>query len=367
MFSVKSCMELKKQSGLIQTLQTQWLAGGWLSNLLLPLSWLTALVVRIKRGLYASGLKKQNHLPVPVIVVGNIFVGGTGKTPFVLALVAALRERGWQPGIISRGYGVKIGPQPRHAYGANAAAAEIGDEPAMLAAAAPIAVHPDRASAAQCLLQHYPETTVIIADDGLQHLALARDIEIVVQDARGVGNARLLPAGPLREPPSRLNTIDFLISNASNDVSLSAPGTEAARRQRDKQTGPRRIVMQLVPTQIIHLKSGLALDPAAWLERHRSTNIVAIAGIGHPPRFFRTLEHAGITVRKTIAFPDHHPFSEEELAGIQADAILMTTKDAAKCRNLQDDRPWAVAVSPRFSDGNFFDEIAQKLESLPLY
>lgn len=359
-------MVLKKHSTLTNSLLSQWQTGGRLSDLLLPLSWITRLAVETKTWLYAHGLKKQNRLPVPVIVVGNIFVGGTGKTPFVLALIDALRERGWQPGIISRGYGVTIGPRPRYGYGADVAAAELGDEPAMLAQAAPIAVHPDRTLAAHCLLQHYPDTTVIIADDGLQHLALGRDIEIAVQDTRGNGNGRLLPAGPLREPVSRLESVDYLVLNAPvgdavSSGNVSSPSAHTAGKQ------VRQIVMQLHPTRIVHLQSGQEVSPSQWVAGHQAQRVVAIAGIGHPPRFFRTLEQAGIRVQQTIAFADHHPFTAEELRAIEADQILMTAKDAAKCQSLQDSRLWSVEVAPRFSDGNFFDEIDQKLNSLPVY
>ena len=358
-------MVLKKHSALTDTLLSQWQNGGLLSDALLPLSWVTRLAVQVRAALYSLGLKRPNRLPVPVIVVGNIFVGGTGKTPFVLSLIAALRERGWQPGIVSRGYGVNVGREPRHGYGAQAKAGYLGDEPSMLAQAAPIAIHPDRTRAAHCLLQQYPETTVVIADDGLQHHSLGRDIEIAVQDNRGIGNGRLLPAGPLREPASRLGTVDYLVNNIPADEPCA--GQQADANASHGQRGPRRVTMQLLPARIVHLLSGQSLSPDQWLARYRGQRIAALAGIGHPPRFFRTLAHAGIVVQQTIAFPDHHAYSPDEIQAIDADLVLMTAKDAAKCLTMQDDRLWSMEVTPRFSDADFFDDIAKKLKSLPVY
>ena len=357
-------MVLKKKSALTDTLLRQWQSGGPLSNLLLPLSWITRLAVAIRTSLYRHGLKKPQHLPVPVIVVGNIFVGGTGKTPFVLSLIAALRQRGWQPGVVSRGYGINVGPEPRHGYGAQVDAAYLGDEPSMLARAAPVAIHPDRARAARCLLQQYPDTTVIIADDGLQHLALGRDIEIAVQDSRGIGNGRLLPAGPLREPATRLASVDYLVINIPANEPVAPPSDKAVQSEQRK---PRQVTMQLHPTRMIHLRSGQSMPPAQWTATHQGQRIAAIAGIGHPPRFFRTLAYAGIVVHQTIAFPDHHAYSETEIQAIDADVVVMTAKDAAKCGAMQDERLWSMEVAPRFSDAVFFDRITEQLKSLPVY
>jgi len=368
-------MVKKKHSTLTDTLLRQWQSGGRLSDLLVPLSWITRLAVAIRKQRYTRGLAHPNRLPVPVIVVGNIFVGGTGKTPFVLSLIDALRQRGWQPGVISRGYGVKVGREARHGFGEQVDAACLGDERAMLARAAPVAIHPDRTLAAHCLLQQYPDTTVIIADDGLQHLALGRDIEIAVQDSRGIGNGRLLPAGPLREPATRLDSVDYLVINAAADApAAKAPVTKTpdaeptrANTRPDGRHKPRRVTMQLHPTRMVHLLSGQTMAPDQWAIAHQGQRIAAIAGIGHPPRFFSTVANAGITAEQTIAFPDHHAYSEADIRAIEADIVLMTAKDAAKCTGMQDARLWSMEVAPAFSDADFFDRIAEQLKSLPVY
>ncbi len=175
-----------------------WSRRGVPSTLLLPLSWLYG---RLSARRLRAGARTAWKAPVPVVVVGNILVGGTGKTPVTIAVCQALQARGWHPGIVSRGYGVTVGPEPRLSD-AGGDAPRLGDEPALIhtATGAPVAVHPRRARAAATLLAAHPEVDVLIADDGLQHTALARDLELIVQDGRGVGNGRLLPAGPLREP-----------------------------------------------------------------------------------------------------------------------------------------------------------------------
>ncbi|AFK63035.1 tetraacyldisaccharide 4'-kinase [Advenella kashmirensis WT001] len=203
-------------------------------------------------------------------------------------------------------------------------------------------------------MQQYPDTTVIIADDGLQHLALGRDIEIAVQDSRGIGNGRLLPAGPLREPATRLASVDYLIINTPADEPVAEPAPDTPDPGQPRK--PQQVNMQLHPTCMVHLRSGRSMPAAQWVTEHLGQRIAAIAGIGHPPRFFRTLAHAGIGAQQTIAFPDHHAYSVSEIRAIDADVILMTAKDAAKCQAMQDERLWSMEVALGFPMQFFLTE-----------
>lgn len=338
-------------------LARQWQHGGWLSTLLSPLAALTEWAVARKRAAYLSGAKPSYRAPVPVVVVGNIYVGGTGKTPMVIATVQGLRARGFTPGVVSRGYGVKIGREARVGVGA-LAADRFGDEPALIARAtgAPVSVHPKRALAARALLQAHPDVDVIVSDDGLQHLALARDVEIVVQDARGVGNGRLLPAGPLREPAHRLQDVDVVVTNIGTPV---GPGVQAtANADADPARRPRPVRMWLEPGDARHIEDGATRPLSAFAGQPR---VAAAAGIGNPERFFSTLRAAGIEADATLPLPDHHDYADSPFQGLMADAILVTSKDAIKCAALHDTRLWEVPVTAAFSDARLFDWLAQTL------
>lgn len=341
-------MSAKRASTL---LARQWQHGGWLSNLLLPLSRLTAWEVARKRQGYLDGTRSAYRAPVPVVVIGNVYVGGTGKTPMVIATVQALRARGYTPGVVSRGYGVKIGPHARVGLG-DLEASRFGDEPALIAraTAAPVAVHPKRALAAQALLRAHPKVDVIVSDDGLQHLALARDVEIVVQDERGVGNGRLLPAGPLREPAERLREVDVVVTNIGTP-GQEPPGASAGGR-------PRQVRMWLEPDGTRQV-SGHGRRPLA--DFAGQPRIAAAAGIGNPERFFTTLRSAGIQLETALALPDHHDYAESPFQALKADVILVTSKDAIKCSALNDARLWEVPVRAGFSDPQLFDWLAQAL------
>jgi len=403
--------------------QRHWQRRGWLSALLSPLAALTGWHVRRRRAQYESGKRTVYRAPVPVVVVGNIYVGGTGKTPVVIATVQALRERGWTPGVVSRGYGTNVGPVPRVGQGA-LNPADVGDEPALIAHAsgAPVAVHPRRALAVQALLKQYPHTDVIVSDDGLQHLALARDVEIVVQDERGVGNARLLPAGPLREPVSRLNHVDVIITNCStaddpptarttkpaqntypaaqafapNDShqpytaaggeKRRAPSTRPAhgiehsdsalvldedgksgRASAAPVTSPRRTNMHLQPTAARHVNSDTQRSVSDFADKQVFQHVAAVAGIGNPDRFFATLRVAGVQPDPCLALPDHYDYRQSPFQNMRADAILITSKDAIKCRDLHDDRLWEIPVRAQFSDSALFDWLDRYLrQRVPL-
>ncbi|WP_427183430.1 tetraacyldisaccharide 4'-kinase [Bordetella bronchialis] len=332
--------------------ETQWQRDGWLSTLLRPVSAVTWLAVSAKRALYRRGWRQSYRAPVPVIVVGNIYVGGTGKTPVVIAMVQALRERGWTPGVVSRGYGVKIGKHPRTGQG-DLAADRFGDEPALISRAtnAPVSIHPDRPRAVRTLLSAFPQVDVIVSDDGLQHLALARDVEIIVQDGRGVGNGRLLPAGPLREPATRLREAHTVVTNVDGPVPLATAPSGP----------PYRVEMWMEPGAAWNLRDGTLRTLWELQADYQARGIAAAAGIGNPARFFATLRSAGMSLDTTIPLPDHYSYARSPFAPVKAGLILVTAKDAVKCSGLGDNRLWAVPVTPRFSDPAFFDRVAARL------
>ncbi len=318
-----------------------WRRRGLLAWLLLPLSLLYRVLVALRRGLFATGLLKQTVLPVPVIVVGNIFVGGTGKTPLVIWVVEQLRERGFRPGVISRGYGATIDEVTE--VSERSSPAEVGDEPLLIAlkARVPVVVGRRRVQAARRLLQGHPGTDVIVSDDGLQHYALGRRLEIQLSDARGHGNGWLLPAGPLREPASRRS--DFYVGNGK----LPASGGYLMRLNGDyaEQLSDRAQRMPLV-----------AIPAGA--------RVVAAAGIGHPQRFFDMLAAQGVRLAQAIALPDHFDFARNPFDCIDADFILVTDKDAVKCARIAalaaDKRVWTVPVEASI-DGPLADHIVEKL------
>ncbi len=331
-----------------------WSGKGLLSTFLLPLSWLVGLFVARKRRLYQSGRKQGATSACPVVVVGNLYVGGTGKTPVVLALVKALQARGWSPGIISRGYGGHLGAHAKTGRG-ELDPHEFGDEPSLIAriSQAPVAVHPRRGLALRALQIRYPEVDLIIADDGLQHLALARDVEIIVQDARGTGNGRVLPAGPLREPASRLASVDYVITNLI-----------AGQATQPLAIAGRQIRMQLGPDTVRHLVSDQTLQWPDWHEHYRHASLSAVAGIGQPERFFSMLRACGLKLEQTIALPDHDPYHRSPFEFLDTDLILVTPKDAVKCARFQDERVWEVRVSPQFSDPSWLDDLDKRLRAI---
>ena len=335
-------------------LHRQWQTPGWFSWLLRPLSALAGVFVRRKQKRFDTDPNASYRSPVPVIVVGNIIVGGAGKTPVVLALTEQLRALGWTPGIVSRGYGIDIGPSPRVGQG-QLAAEQFGDEPALIAAQtqAPIAVHPRRALAAQALLKAFPAVNLIISDDGLQHLALQRDMEVVVQDGRGVGNGCLLPAGPLREPPERLRRADWLISQiAANQAPPPTPQPAVPGRA---------LSMSLRPYQVEHLLSGRSLDWAAWCQQYSQQELQALAAIGQPERFFTMLRQGGLRLNNTFALPDHAALREQDFSQLHAGPVLITRKDAVKCQHMKDPRLWVVDVQPVFSKPDWIAELDRLL------
>lgn len=369
---------MKHHAQLTAAIHRIWNSQGFISTLLLPLSWLTRLAISHKVQRYSRRPDRVWKSPIPVVIVGNIYVGGTGKTPVVMALVEALAQRGWRPGVISRGYGVRIGPEARTGQG-DLDPHLFGDEPALIAASThvPVAVHPSRVQAAQALMRDYPSVDVIVADDGLQHLALGRHAEIIVQDMRGVGNGRLLPAGPLREPATKLMQADVIVTNihhsATNCKQENVTDPDATVRQAraaseplsahhlDNEDAPARVIMTLVPHDVIHVNSGKQQPWDTWLREHLDTPLDAVAAIGYPERFFSMLRHAGLSLHQTLALPDHTAYSTATFDAFNTATILMTTKDAVKCRSLNDDRLWAVRVMPHFSNTQWIDTLHDTL------
>lgn len=293
--------------------------------LLWPLSLLFRVLVAMRRTLYRCGILASFKLPLPVVIVGNISVGGTGKTPFTLWLAQQLLDAGWHPAIISRGYN-KSGHHnllPR-AVNVNDTPDEVGDEPLLMAqrGLCPVWVGRDRVAVGRALQQAHPECDVILSDDGLQHYRLQRDVEIVLVDAkRRFGNGCLLPAGPLREPVARLSSVDFVVNN----------GGAAAHGEQPMLLDGSVFYNLLNPEQTVTASA------------FAGQRVHAIAGIGHPARFFAHLERLGVSLQ-SHAFPDHHRYRAANIAFENADVILMTEKDAVKCAAFATEQCWVLRV-----------------------
>ena len=334
-----------------------WERRGPTSLLLWPLSWLYGLVVRVRKLIQDTGLVKQKPASVPVIIVGNIRVGGTGKTPIVIALVERLQQLGWRPGIISRGYGSYRSSTQTTPLQVNSHSdpALVGDEPVLIAKRThdqfPIWVFPKRQKSIQSLLKHSPNVNVIISDDGLQHTGLARwpareggrDIEFVVRDGRGEGNRFLLPAGPLREPVTRERDAT-LFTGKTKDV-------ESKLGLQDEYFLGRRAFFLRSNLghayQLIHPENTLTLSQVA--DSYLPNKITAVAALGNPQRFFDDLLKQGIAP-KTIPLPDHATFTSEFFEKINAQCILITEKDAVKCAAITDERIWVVPMTLALPD-----------------
>jgi tetraacyldisaccharide 4'-kinase len=320
----------------------QWLTDLWYRDCarpspLQPLSWLYGLISGLRRWLYARGWLKVGRAGKPVIVVGNLTVGGTGKTPLVAWLAEQLARSGLKVGIVCRGYGGSS-QVPQLVHG-ESSWRDVGDEPLLLRrlTGCDTVVARDRLAGARELVALGVD--VVIADDGLQHLRLARECEIVVIDgARGFGNGRLLPAGPLREPASRLRYASIVVVNGLPEHSSLLVG-------RDK-LAPDVLQMSLYGDDAVRL-DGLAV--AQPLEHFRGQRVHAVAGIGNPGRFFRHLRAHGLDVIEH-PFVDHHPFVAADLTFADDFPVLMTEKDAVRCRMLATARLWHVPVVARFSE-----------------
>lgn len=319
--------------------QRAWARRGLISTLFSPLSWLYCAIARRRRRDFLAS--PPPPLPLPVVVVGNISVGGTGKTPMVIWLCDWLREQGWRPGVVSRGYGGRVGATPQR-VDARSRPEETGDEPLLIAlrAQVPLRVCADRVAAARAL---YAEEgcDIVVADDGLQHYRLPRDIEIAMLDGRRrLGNGRCLPAGPLREPADRLQAVDFVVLTEGEP----GPGEQA---------------------MALRLGAAWALtDPMRRreLSEFAGAPVHAVAGIGHPERFFAALEALGLRLIRH-PFPDHHRFRAADLAFGDKAPVLMTEKDGVKCREFAPDTGWAVPATAELSPA-WAAALAERLRKL---
>ncbi len=365
-------------------------SSGW-QVLLQPLSWCFAMVTATRRVLYRHRFFATIKIDVPVIVVGNISVGGTGKTPLVVALANTLSARGFSTGIVTRGYVADGGRSHKRRR-------EQSDEATLMAArcTAPVVANRQRVLAAQMLLAKKPDINAIISDDGLQHYALERDLEIAVIDGtRGLGNGYLLPAGPLRESTARLSTVDCIVVNNTNLTTVSAVKTISASNisngaafeaksagERLPATGLANLLIEtgkpifemrygherfstLSGSENLSAEQFLATVQDKGMDQGK--RVAAVAGIGNPDRFFAHLTGLGISLDSRHAFPDHHPFVAADLANIDAEIILMTEKDAVKCAALFIDRineskqqRWQMQIDAVLPDG-FYDFIIRQL------
>jgi tetraacyldisaccharide 4'-kinase len=319
-----------------------WYRGHPLSYLLLPLAWVYCGVVWVRRQAFRRAWLRSRRVAAPVIIVGNLTVGGTGKTPLVIWLAGALRRLGYRPGIVTRGYGGARGTTEPRKVTPVSDPLEVGDEPLLLArrSGCPVATGRDRATAAQTLIEEH-RCDIIVADDGLQHYRLQRDIEILVIDAeRGFGNGRCLPAGPLREPLGRIREVDLTVCNGGNCL-------------------PGATLMHLLPGRAINLR--LAGD-SCDLDHFRGRQVTAVAGIGNPGRFFGMLRDHGIKVAER-PYSDHYRFGPQDAATWPAGPVLMTEKDAVKCEGFAAGNHWYVPVEASL-DPTFLDRLTNRLIGL---
>src|SRR5690554_163690 len=315
---------------------------------LIPLSGLFTVLAALRRLMYSLRLKRHWHAPVPVVVVGNVTVGGTGKTPTVLALIEHLKRQGMRPGIVSRGYG-GLGPFPAM-VGATSTAKLCGDEPLMLArlSGVPVAVGPKRVNAAKLLLEK-AEVDAIIADDGLQHYALGRDIEIgIVDGERGFGNNWRLPAGPLRESARRLKKVNWVLTNGPLSTAHKLPKNVQSVEMNLQVQGWRRV------------------SDSSTIEKPDGEAALVIAGIGNPQRFFSMVRDEGILIEETRVYPDHYDYKVTDFFNVSNDyPVLMTEKDAIKVRPFARPHWYFLKVAMTFPDG-FLRELSEQLRQISM-
>jgi tetraacyldisaccharide 4'-kinase len=314
----------------MKSLTHSWYQSGFPGNflvwLLLPLSWLYCVIAVTRRKVYQRKFKKSHAARAPVVVIGNIVVGGSGKTPLLIALCEFIKDRGGRPGVVSRGYGGQVSGLKQ--VQENDSAELVGDEPLMIyrRAQVPVVVGADRVAAVKYLLENN-QCDVVLSDDGLQHYRMQRDVEIAVVDSsRRFGNGFCLPAGPLREPVSRLKEVDIIVYNGA------APNT-----------GDCSYTLKII--DLFHLNSGERRPLSSFV----GSTVHAVAGIGHPPRFFTQLRDQGVSLVEH-AFADHHVYRQADFFGWQHDCIIMTEKDASKCFPFAKENWYYLQVEMVFDD-----------------
>lgn len=320
---------------LAAAIESRWDRVGFANILLLPIGVLFQVVASVRRTAYSLGLFQSHRLPVPVVVVGNITAGGSGKTPVVLLLAEQLSAAGFRPGIISRGYGGSY-THPQEVL-PTSAASNCGDEPLLMArrALCPVWIGRDRVAVGKALLERHPQVNVLICDDGLQHYRLQRDIEVVVLDRRGLRNGLPLPAGPLREPASRLSRVQAILANEG----------ATARALHRQVAGVPWFDLRMQPKQWHKVMATAADVPrtATDVAQWNDCAIDAVAGIGEPERFFETVRSLGLEPLCT-AFPDHHVFEAKDFSALRGEVLLMTEKDAVKCKSIAPAKAWYLSI-----------------------
>lgn len=302
-------------------LSEAWYSGAWWLWLLRPLEGLFRMLAALRRRLYKAGVLHSYRAPIPIVVVGNITVGGSGKTPVVIALVEALVDSGIRVGVVSRGYGASAGEFPR-IVDDSSLVADCGDEPLLIyrRTGCPCVVDPSRAAAVRTLVERFTPQ-VVLCDDGLQHYSLRRDLEIVLLDARrSWGNGFCLPAGPLREPVSRLKRADYVLHRGGEDAATA---------------------VSYIQDCLVNLVNA---EERPVSPRSLGPRVHVLAGIGQPGQFFESLEKLGFNVQ-THVFPDHHQYCAADFSGLRGRPIIMTEKDAVKCRDLAGPQAWYVKIS----------------------
>lgn len=333
------------------------LQEAWYNNhhwvwLLAPITLLFYLISACRRLFFRLGILASSKANVAVIVVGNIGIGGNGKTPLVIALVKQLRRRGYSPAVLSRGYG---GQQSEFPYlvGNNDTASLVGDEPALIFQREDVTtvIDPRRARGVQYIEQN-TSANVIICDDGLQHYAMARDLELCVLDKRGIGNGFLLPMGPLREGKWRLATVNAIIQNIGFDPQKLNAKDSVSTLEANASLPP-FYNMRLEPSSWVNVNTKQTLDLSEFKSvlANNELPLTAIAGIGDPKRFFDTLSAMGIQTHENIAKPDHHAFNKHDIP--RSEIVLMTEKDAIKCRHFAHENTWYLRIDADIDDEFF--------------